>query len=71
MAQLVPMEGGPVVAREDGGGGKAVIENWTWHGPTVGEGVDVQSQEGEMEVVVEYFQIDGHAVLKLVVEPAD
>jgi parallel beta-helix repeat protein len=49
--------------------GEPVIENWTWHGPTRDTGVFEQPTGGEVEVVVEHFEIDGYAVLELEIEP--
>jgi parallel beta-helix repeat protein len=51
--------------------GRPVIENWTWHGPTRDEGVFEQAGAGAVEVVVEHFEIDGYAVLRLDLEPAE
>lgn len=51
--------------------GRAVIENWTWHGPTRDEGIFEHPAAGEVEVTVEHFEIDGYAVLRLEVEPAE
>jgi parallel beta-helix repeat protein len=51
--------------------GRPVIENWTWHGPTRDEGVFEQAGAGGVEVVVEHFEIDGYAVLRLDLEPAE
>lgn len=50
--------------------GKPVIENWTWHGPTRDTGTFV-SDGSPVEITVEYFEIDGHAVLALDLERAD
>jgi hypothetical protein len=49
---------------------KPVIENWTWHVPTTNDGVFDQPAEGEVSVVVEYFEIDGFATLRLDIDPA-
>lgn len=49
---------------------KPIIENWTWHAPTRDEGTFTQPAEGDVEVVVEHFEIDGYATLKLEIEPA-
>ncbi|MEK6703544.1 MAG: right-handed parallel beta-helix repeat-containing protein [Planctomycetota bacterium] len=49
--------------------GKMVLENWTWHAPTRNDGVYVQPADGEVEIVVEHFEINGHAVLKLDITP--
>jgi parallel beta-helix repeat protein len=50
--------------------GGPVIENWTWHGPTTNDGVFEQPTESEVPIVVEYFEIDGFATLRLEIEPA-
>jgi len=42
-----------------------VLENWTHHAPTQDSGLFNQDEDGEVSVNVEYFQLDGHAVLKL------
>jgi parallel beta-helix repeat protein len=44
--------------------GKAVIENWTWHGPTRDAGKLVLEADKTVEIVVEHFEIDGYAVLE-------
>ncbi len=49
--------------------GKPVIENWTWHVPTINDGVFEQMTEGEVPIVVEYFEIDGFATLRLDIDP--
>ena len=49
--------------------GRKVTENWTWHGPTPNEGVFEQPADGDVEIAVEHFVIDGYAVLKLDLEP--
>ncbi len=49
--------------------GRTVIENWTWHGPTWNEGLYEQATDGEVEVEVEHFEIDGFAVFELHLEP--
>ncbi|MBX3746493.1 MAG: right-handed parallel beta-helix repeat-containing protein [Verrucomicrobiae bacterium] len=46
-------------------GGSTVVENWTWHGPTTDTGVYRQEQDGEIELEVEHFEIDGYAVLRV------
>lgn len=52
-------------------GDRAVIENWTWHGPTPNEGVYESVGDMDVPVRVEYFEIDGYAVLQLEVTRAD
>lgn len=44
--------------------GKPVIDNWNWHGPTRDAGTLTIDRERTVEIVVEYFQIDGVAVLE-------
>lgn len=72
----VPLPAGKwrVTTRSDDGvrvivDGKTVIENWTHHGPTVDEGVFEVSGVGATSITVEYFEIFGHAVLDLSLEP--
>jgi parallel beta-helix repeat protein len=50
--------------------GKPVIENWTWHVPTTNDAIFDQPAEGEVSIVVEYFEIDGFATLRLDIDPA-
>ena len=49
-------------------GGKKVLENWTWHGPTENKAT-VELEAGEHSIVVEHFEIDGWAVLQLDLRP--
>lgn len=49
--------------------GSPVIENWTWHGPTPNEDVYDHSTGGDVEIMVEHFEIDGYATLRLDIEP--
>jgi parallel beta-helix repeat protein len=48
-----------------------VLENWTWHGPTRDSAEFEQREGGQVELVLEYFEIDGYAVLQFEVEPAE
>lgn len=50
--------------------GRPAIENWTWHGPTRDSGIFEQQQEGDAEIIVEHFEIDGYATLELDIERA-
>jgi hypothetical protein len=50
--------------------GEKVIDNWTWHGPTEDKAV-VDIQNGEHDIHVEHFEIDGHAQLQFHIEPAE
>jgi len=49
--------------------GKPVIENWTWHVPTNNDGVFEQATSDAANIVLEYFEIDGLAALRLEIEP--
>jgi hypothetical protein len=49
--------------------GAPVIENWTWHAPTVDRGLYEQQEDGEVAITVEHFEIDGYAVLELDITP--
>ena len=50
--------------------GHPIIENWTWHGPTPNEAMFDQARDGDVTVVVEHFEIDGYATLRLEIEAA-
>ncbi len=50
--------------------GKAVIENWTHHGPTRDSGEFTVDADGAVEIVVEHFEIMGFAVLEVDLERA-
>lgn len=45
-----------------------VIDNWTHHGPNRDVGRFDQHAEGPVEIAVEYFQLDGHAVLEWAIQ---
>lgn len=47
--------------------GRKVLENWTWHGPTV-DRVTVKLK-GSHRLRLEHFEIDGYATLKVEVVP--
>lgn len=51
--------------------GRTVIENWSWHGPTRDEGWWEQAAEGDVLIEVEHFEIDGWAVLRFELLPAE
>jgi len=44
--------------------GMVVREDWTWHGPTEHRN-ELTLEAGEHTIVVEHFEIDGYAVLRL------
>jgi len=45
--------------------GRAIIDNWTWHGPTPDTGTFELQADKTVEITVEHFEIDGYAVLEL------
>jgi nitrous oxidase accessory protein NosD len=49
--------------------GKLLFENWTWHGPTVNEGILEVVGGQPLEIVVEHFELDGYATLELQITP--
>lgn len=49
--------------------GKAVIENWTWHGPERNEAIFEAQGGHDVLIEVEHFEIDGHAELKVDLAP--
>jgi parallel beta-helix repeat protein len=51
--------------------GKPILENWTWHAPTRDSGVLELAEEREVELIVEHFEIDGYAVLRLDITPEE
>jgi hypothetical protein len=46
--------------------GKLVIDNWTWHGPTLNT---AELSGGRRMLRVEHFEIDGYSCLKVDVQP--
>lgn len=60
-----------MVGRGKAAGMATVIENWTWHGPTRDAGEFEQETDGPVNIEVEYFQLDGFAVLDLALEPVN
>lgn len=49
--------------------GKPIIERWNWHGPTPDEAILDVADGAPVTFEVEYFEIDGYAVLSLEIEP--
>ncbi|HVP11562.1 MAG TPA: right-handed parallel beta-helix repeat-containing protein [Phycisphaerae bacterium] len=49
--------------------GKPVIDDWCWHPPKRDEAVYEASSDQTIEIVVEYFEIDGYAVLEFNLTP--
>lgn len=48
-----------------------VIDNWTWHGPTVDAGEFTLTRNATVDFLVEHFEIDGYSVLELAIEKVD
>ena len=48
-----------------------VIDNWTWHPPTEDSAVIDLKELSELHIRVEHFELDGHSVLSLDLEPID
>lgn len=51
--------------------GEKIIERWDIHGPTEDTGVFTLDDAREVGFVVEYFENDGYATLRVDIEPAD
>jgi parallel beta-helix repeat protein len=49
--------------------GKTIIENWQWHTPTRDKGILDLPADKIVEIAVEYFEIDGFAVLEFEIAP--
>jgi parallel beta-helix repeat protein len=49
--------------------GKVVIEDWTWHPPKF-HAAQITLAKGKHAIVVEHFEIDGYAQLKVTLRPA-
>ncbi|MEM7260470.1 MAG: right-handed parallel beta-helix repeat-containing protein, partial [Planctomycetota bacterium] len=49
--------------------GETVVEDWTWHGPTLRVGTLVVDAAREVRFAVEHFEIDGFATLRVDIEP--
>lgn len=49
--------------------GRVVIDNWTWH-PPAEDRATVELSEGEHDVRIDHFEIDGVAQLQFFIEPA-
>jgi len=47
--------------------GEVVLEDWTWH-PSQERTSEIQLEAGSHRIELEYFQIDGTAVLELDLE---
>jgi len=51
--------------------GQPVIDNFTWHVPTRDTGKFELDADKTVEIVLEYFEIDGHATLEFEIAPAN
>jgi hypothetical protein len=50
--------------------GATLLENWTHHGPTRDQAQFEVAATRVVAIEVEYFELDGHAVLEFALEPA-
>lgn len=48
--------------------GEAVIDNWTWHGPTRDEGTFRLPEARTVEIRIEHFELNGYAILEFGLE---
>lgn len=51
--------------------GEVLLEDWTWHAPRTGAEVFELAEAREVRLAVEHFELDGFAVLKVAIEPAE
>jgi parallel beta-helix repeat protein len=51
--------------------GETVLEDWTWHGPTVHDHVFRISEQSEVQLDVRHFELDGWARLTVELEAVD
>ncbi|MCC6950939.1 MAG: right-handed parallel beta-helix repeat-containing protein [Phycisphaerales bacterium] len=58
-------DGVRVRVRIDGAEPRTVIEDWTHHAPAQDSGTFDLPSDARVQIEVEYFQLDGHAVLRL------
>lgn len=58
-------DGVRVRGRIDGAEPRTLIENWTHHAPAQDSGTFDLPSDARVHIEVEYFQLDGHAVLRL------
>lgn len=48
--------------------GRRLIDNWTWHVPTRDHAEFVLERDGMVELLVEYFELNGYAVLEFEIQ---
>ncbi|MCE7973897.1 MAG: hypothetical protein DYG92_06140 [Leptolyngbya sp. PLA1] len=63
-------DGVRVRVRIDGGDPATVLENWTHHAPEQNSGSFRLPAPARVQIDLEYFQLDGHAVLRLELFPS-
>jgi hypothetical protein len=51
--------------------GEVLLEDWTHHAPRTGAEVFELAEAREVELEVDHFELDGFAVLKVALEPAE
>ena len=49
--------------------GKVIIDDWAWHSPKRDEAVYETASDETIDIGVEYFEIDGYAVLEFGITP--
>lgn len=49
--------------------GETIIDNWTWHATTTDTGSFTIDEAKEVEIEVQYFELDGGATLSIQLEP--
>jgi len=49
--------------------GKALLDDWSWHTPKRHEAIYEASSDATIEIMVEYFEIDGYAVIEFSLKP--
>lgn len=64
-ARTTSDDGVRVRVRVDGAEPRTVIENWTHHAPAQDSGTFDLPSDAKVRIELEYFQLDGHAVLRL------
>ncbi len=50
---------------------KIIIDDWTWHGPTKHNHEFKLDESRELAIRIEHFELDGYAILSLVIERVD
>lgn len=51
--------------------GNTIIEDWNWHAPKTDVGIVEMAEDGEADILVEHFELDGYATLTVDIERAE